>query len=553
MHRITLALVMAFALVTFGLFAPSAPAQSGPPILAIHIDLDAFNQGFSGSRMEQCWNSPTVQQWRSTTLQTVLGEMQNQTGINMNALLTQHRRGQLAIVVSIAEGPYGPEPTGGFAISQPGNIDALMSTLTSGLDANQQTMIQQNMTRQGDVVAFGPDQAFNQNLLAAMSAGPSGLGIQVNPGSCLSGRVDFASIIQMAMAEDPSAAPLMQQLGVANLNALTFGAGFQGQGLASRGELTFNGSTQGIFTLVGPNRVFGFLNMLPANSISASGINIAPPAQIWDFIRTVVSQMDPMAAQNMQQMETQFQQQTGLDLRNQVLGSFGSEYGFVMGGATGMSADMGFFLEVTNQAAVEQMITQLISQANAMMGGMGQPGQTQPAPGIQPMQMTAGDLTYQMVSVPGVPVQVCYAFRDSRLILTTSQNEMTQIANALSSGQSLITSPGFLAVASGMNPRAAMFGYSDNQQAVQQIGGALMPLMMMAGNDMPPEMFQTLSQLPALAPFMGSRGGTMTVEPTRFTFQSTNTSGAEAIAVLMVFGSAMAAEMPQQTTTQSAW
>ena len=47
MHRITLALVMALALVTFGLFAPSASAQSGPPILAIHIDLDAFNQGFS--------------------------------------------------------------------------------------------------------------------------------------------------------------------------------------------------------------------------------------------------------------------------------------------------------------------------------------------------------------------------------------------------------------------------------------------------------------------------------------------------------------------------
>ncbi|MBN1476629.1 hypothetical protein JXA47_07750, partial [Candidatus Sumerlaeota bacterium] len=124
---------------------------------------------------------------------------------------------------------------------------------------------------------------------------------------------------------------------------------------------------------------------------------------------------------------------------------------------------------------------------------------------------------------------------------------------AQSSGQGLVSTPGFQAVASELAPQAALYTFSDNRRSAQTMSQAMMPLMMMSGAGASPGVMQMLQQLPALAQHMGQKGAHLIVEPARLALHSHNTSGAEAIVALMIATAAIndQMQMNQQWQGQS--
>jgi hypothetical protein len=539
--RRTAAVVSALLTLCLGLPAPDAPAQS-EPVLTVHIDFDAWNAGYPDSRLAACWDSPVVQQWRSTSLQQLMGLAQAQSGVDMQAVF-DHLTGEAALAVTLAPPPMEgmpPMPQAALAIRQPGQIDSLLALITGNLGSAEQEMVQQWMLRQGDVLAFGNDPALSAHLISALEQGAEGLGLETPPGSFLAGRLDVSRILQGADPYmEPEAKSVLQDLGLGNLTALTFNSGFEGTGLAGDCVIDFDGPRTGMMSFIGPDRAFGVLGLLPPNAMSAAAVNIAPPVEIYDWIAALVkSHGGPAAAQEFDEGEQGFQTTTGLAPR-QVMSAFGQEHALVFGGMTGMSMDIALISEVRDRATVEQLIANLIQSLNETMTAQGMMA-------ISPVPMTVGDITYTSLMVPGMPFQLCHVFIGDHLVVATSQNQMTAICEAVGSGQSLTGSSAYAEVAAQMRSPAALFSFQNNRQSAQSISQALLPIMALAGQQMPPEAFQLMSQLPALAEHMGSKGSTLSASPTRLSIHSYQSSGAEAIIAAMVLTTAAQAGIQAQ-------
>jgi Protein of unknown function (DUF3352) len=539
-HRLGAATVALALLITVaGLGAQGAPA------LAIHVDMDAWNQGFPSSAIGQMWNSdPIVQQWRANTLTPFL-QRTSQEGPDLETLLS-HMTGQMAIALTMEP---GQEPSVALGFHQPGQIAALLAEMQSQMTpADFAEMQTQMLQPDEDRLVFGNSPALSQAMADALPGGPEALGLQAAPGSFLSGSINLGQLLGVAQAQgdiSPEDRMIMDELGLLNIDAIAFSSGFRGRGLASDAEVTFSGARQGLFTLVGENRSFGLTGLLPTNTLSMAALSLPPMTELWAWTESmIVRHGGPTAQQDLDTGLMQFQAATGLDLRTQVLPAIGQEFAFALGGATGMSLDAALIAEVNDPTVINQLITAVINTANMAMMGNAQPGAPEQIM-IQPMAMSDGGIDYQMVTLPmPVPVQICYGIIGNHLVVTTTQAEMRAVILAQSSGQGLVSTPGFQAVASELAPQAALYTYSDSRQSAQTVSQAMMPLMMMSGAGMSPEMMQVLQQLPALAQHMGQKGSHLIVEPSRLAIHSHNTSGAEAVVAAMVFVAIMNDQMP---------
>jgi hypothetical protein len=519
--------------------APSGPAQSQPAVL-VHIDFDTWNQGFPGSRMAECWNSPVVQQWRQTTLQEMLGMAQAQSGIDMQSLRS-HLIGEAALAFSLppnAGSGMAVMPSVSIAFKQPGQIDSLMALIQSRLSPEQNQQLQALTIRQGDVVAFGTDGTLSSQLIAGLTAGD--IGLPMAPGSFVTGKIDAASLIRQGMAQSPpDALAAFEDLGLRNISAIDFHSGFEGRGLTSSIDMQFDGPRTGLMSLIGSDTTHGALSLTPANTQQVVSVSTLPLTEIWTWVSSmVVKHGGPSAAQDLQEGEATFQQRIGMSLRDQVLPAFGDEQALVIGGVMGMSVNAALISEVTDTAAVQQFLQSAVQAINQDMSAQGM--------SLTSMPITSGDVTYQMIAMPGMPFQICYGIIGDRLVTATSQLQMNAIAQAAASGQNITTTPGYQQVASQMPAQSALFSYQDNANTVQSLSQSLLPMMSMAAGEMPPEVFTLMSQLPSLAPHMGVQTSTLSASPTRLSVNSHLTSGAEMIVSAMAIVTGLQVAMEQQ-------
>lgn len=569
-----LALTLAFA----GLAAlPPASAQTAQsPFLIVHVDLDAWNQGFTTSNMARCWNAPPVVQWRNTTLQQLATQLRQQSGLDLDAL-AQHLTGQLALVVAPGTPEPGavgaPEPSVAIAVHQPGQIDALMATISAQLSPEQQAQLQSVTLRQGDTVVFGSAPTLNAQLAGAMEGGgPAALGLNAVPGAFLLGRLDFAPIYQMMQMPggvSASEMAVINSLGFGNFQTVQLAMAFQDGGITGDAAIDFSGPRTGLVGLIGPNGPSGVMRLAPANAVTATGLRFAPPPQILDWIQQMVTQHGgATAAQEFQSGLAEFQTQTGFDLRTQLLPALGQEFGLIIGGAPTaagqpgappppMSLDAALLLEVTDPATINQFIAAMIQKANAAMAPVpqpaqpGQPAPPPPPPMINPVTASAGGVSYQVVAIPGMPFQICYGIVGSHLVIASTQTMMNALCETSAGGPSLAQSPGYQAMAAHVAPQAAMVSYSDNQRSASTMGQMLMPIMMMTGQ-MDPAAMQMLSQLPQYAQYMGTKVSAMTAEPSRLLVHSHDSSGAEIIVGAIILTTAAEAAM-QRAEPPPAW
>jgi hypothetical protein len=425
-----------------------------------------------------------------------------------------------------------------LAFRQPGQIDALLATISAQLSPEQQQGLNAITYREGnDIVVFGSNPNMSQSVAAALAQGPEGLGLSPRSGAFLTGHIDVAAILDQATASGdlmPDERQGLSDAGLANVSAVDFTGRFEGEGLAGEATVSFDGPRTGVASFLGPDRQFGFVGLAPASTLLALGLAMAPPSEILSWVEQRVQiDPDPMARQNFEAGLAEFQTETGLDLRTQVLPAFGQEIALVVGGATGMSADAALLLEVRDQATIQQLIDTLIEKANTEAAAGLPPGQPAPPPIVTAMPMTEGSVSYTALTIQGLPMQLCYAFLGDHLVVATSQNEMRAIAQVRSGAGGLAQAPGFTEAAGALAPQASLMSYSDNRALVTTLSGALVPLLMMSGAA-DPQMQTLLMQLPALAQHMGVKAGTISAEPDQLTLRGHNTSGAEAIAVLML-------------------
>ena len=99
--------------------------------------------------------------------------------------------------------------------------------------------------------------------------------------------------------------------------------------------------------------------------------------------------------------------------------------------------------------------------------------------------------------------------------------------------------------------KAAMISYTDNRAATQTMA-ALVPMLMMMGHNTDPQAMSAvttmMSQMGQLSQYMGTKGATMSAEPTRITLHGYSTSGAEGLISLMGLTSIMSTRMQQSQT-----
>lgn len=522
------------AALALTLASPSLPAQS-EPVATIRLDLDAWNEGFATSNMAACWNDPAVVSWRNTTLTRVL-ERATTAGVNVNALLA-HLEGEMIFTIALdppAVPGAGPEPALCLGIHQPGQIDALMQDLMASLDAEGQQMLQAVAYREGsDVVVFGTNPNRSQQLAQAITAGR--VAAPAAPGACLSAQVDVARILGDVQAADqlpPDAAAGMAAVGLPAVQTVDVTAGFRNRGLATEWNAVFRGPRGGFLSLIGPDRPIGAADLLPANTLIAAAFELAPAEQIFAWIEGMIPADDPLARQNFEAGLAEFQQETGIDVRTQLLPALGQEVALAFGGAMGLSVDAALMLEVRDQATVQRLIDAVITGVNEDLTPPPTAGQPAPGPAIVPTPVTSGNLTYSVIAIPGLPLQVCYAFAGDHLVVTTSQSQMQAVAGAVD-GQTLATSAAFQEVAGEAPAQASMLTFANTRALVSTVSQMISPLMMMAGAAADPGTQSLLAQLPSLSQHMGAKVGSLIAQPDRLTLRSYNSSGAEAVVVLM--------------------
>lgn len=515
---------MRLALLAFTLTLAAAVAPAQQPLLVAHVDLDAFNQGFAGSGLEQFWNDPAMRQWRTQNLDPLLGQAGQQGGVPLDPVL-RNLRGQLGIVVTVEPPPagqYGEVYHFAFGLSQPGQLDTTLSEMAAAMGPQGQQQIDQMIVREGDIAVFADEPSLGQQMLQRLAGGASGLGLEARPGAVATAMLHMqpiltGSTISASDREDMTAAGIMSLYGIG------LSVGFGGGSIVSDLTVEFSGQPQGVFTLLGSPRPFSAVNVIPADSIGAVGLQTVPPPQIYDWIESMVrSQSSPNDQQDFQNGVNEFRTATGLDLRTQVFGAFTGELALAFGGMTGPAIDAALFAGVSDQATVERLIEFLLQIASQQ-----QPSSPtgEPAPPLAPVAMTAGSWPYRMLTVPGLPFPLCWGFAGGHLVVGTSANQMMAVANTQTSG-GLTSSPGFQRVASQMSPSCSAFVYTDRQRLVQLGLSAASGGLSFMGI-VPQQVSSVLAQFQALVPRLGHQGATLVPESTRFTLHSVNTSGGE--------------------------
>ena len=297
----------------------------------------------------------------------------------------------------------------------------------------------------------------------------------------------------------PPAVQIVNAIGLGNVQSLETSSGYSETEMVSRVLLQVDGKPQGALALFGDSGIqAGELNHIPADSLFAMALSVAPE-KVFNFAQSLMLQFSPSDAESMMRDMTQFQQETGVDVRNDIINQIGPTWCLYNGASDGWFTGMALTVSVDEPNRLAGALKKLVQTAMAESDG------NEYAPRFSSRMV--GDAEIHTVQIPEMPLpfEPSWCISGNRLIVGMFPQSITPIARPMEYEPLLdsvsLEGYGRSFSSSDANAKLLGFGYQDSQKQfeilypyVQMIMG-MSRMFMTEMADMPPEAAEMMETL----------------------------------------------------------
>ncbi|MDA1053619.1 MAG: DUF1559 domain-containing protein [Planctomycetota bacterium] len=226
---------------------------------------------------------------------------------------------------------------------------------------------------------------------------------------------------------------VVSALGLDKVGAAVMVNGLDDKGCVMRASLSLDGAATGIFS---------WLDAPPLNAADLKQISSTSPvaiafkldaAKLYDLWIDMATQIDPDSAQMMLAGMEQMQQQIGLRIRDDLLGSLGDTWRiYAQPGPAGLMTGWTIAIKVRDRKKLEQVQTTLLAMVKPQLEQLG-PG----APRIQSSEVAGHTVHTVSTGEPGVPVAPSWCITDDALFVTLTPQQLKPLLSGTAQGESL--------------------------------------------------------------------------------------------------------------------
>ena len=311
-----------------------------------------------------------------------------------------------------------------------------------------------------DLAAISPDPAALRKALAGGGFLNSVLGARVAESYRDGAGFVFAADLEKIVAQAP-AGHHEDRAGFRQLKyAVLEQRASQGR-TDTQAVVAFRGPRKGIAALLGKPAAIGALDYISPEASFATGFTLMSPAALFDELLSSAEGREGLA-----QAETEL----GINIRNDVLASLGSEIAFALDGPAVPVPAWKLAVEVRDPNRLEFAIEKIVEAANRKASSKGQPA-------AQLTREIVSGRTWYKLAAPrlGAAGEAWYTYDRGYLIAAPTRALAEQAIGYRASGYGLTRSPGFAALL----PRDRYADFSG--MVYQNMGGALGSIMQALG------------------------------------------------------------------------
>jgi len=289
----------------------------------------------------------------------------------------------------------------------------------------------------------------------------------------------------------PEASQLVAALGLANVQSLESSSGYSETEMVNRVLLRVDGKPSGLLALSGDQAIQpGELKHIPADSLFAVAMSL-DPVKVLDFAQSLMLQFSPGEAADMSEGMNQFRQETGVDLRNDIIGQLGSTWCLYNGASDGWFTGMVLTASVKDQNRLSEAIWKLVQAVVAESGG------SPYAPRFS--RQLVGDAEVYSMHIPDMPLpfEPSWCISGNRLIITMFPQSIVPIVKPMEYSALLdsdvLAGPGNPLAGDVAGSKLLGFGYQDSQKQFEllypyvQMMVGMTRMFMTEMADMPPD------------------------------------------------------------------
>ncbi len=165
------------------------------------------------------------------------------------------------------------------------------------------------------------------------------------------------------------AAQIVSALGLANVESLESSSGYSETEMVNRMLLGIKGQPQGLLALFGDEGIEASeLQHVPADALFAVAMSV-DAAKVMDFVQKLMLQFNPREAMDMAQGLQQFQAETGVDLRNDLLDQIGPTWTIYNGASDGWMTGIAMTATVKDAQRLKHAVDELLQTIRDLSDG----------------------------------------------------------------------------------------------------------------------------------------------------------------------------------------
>jgi hypothetical protein len=291
----------------------------------------------------------------------------------------------------------------------------------------------------GSVVAIGARAATLARISSAADAGGQGQFLstpfwqRISQGYQAGAGWIFAVDMEQILAKHVASSQIMTKSAAVGLDNVRYLMIERRQNLGrteNSATLSFTGARHGLASWLAAPGPMGTLDFVsPEASFAGSFVIKNPGTLLGELISLAGSQSGPGA------VLTEFQQQTGVNLVNDIAANLGGEMTIAVDGPLLPTPSFKVAIEVENPAVLEASIAQAVSAAQ----------HDYPQAGLQLAQAQVNGLTYYTLTSTKVAYEIDYVFTGGYMLLAPSAGLLTSSIQTRASGVTLAHSSAFRA------------------------------------------------------------------------------------------------------------
>ncbi len=237
--------------------------------------------------------------------------------------------------------------------------------------------------------------------------------------------IDVERIVQMAIQQsgEPEAARILSILGLDKVQNYAMVNGMDATGCVSRALLSVDGMGSGILTWIDAEPLRGKDLAVVGEASPAAVVFRLDADGLLDLWLNLAGQIEPAAAEDMQQGLSQMEQQLDFSLREDVLKSLGNTWRiFAQPGPAALINGWTIAIDVDDRQRLQSVLDKLTQIATMQLQQAG-PG----APSIQSETVNGHTVHSLKIEQPGVPVAPAWCLTDDYLFITAKPQSMSTL------------------------------------------------------------------------------------------------------------------------------